>query len=148
MAYSVMDIANKLLVKAADTCGGDLMSNMKLQKMLYYEQGYHLAAFGTPLFEEDVEAWMYGPVVPCVYEHFKEYGAGGLLPERDNSICLEEEEEDLFNNVFDAYMDFSAYGLMRKTHSKTPWKTTPASVDSVISKNKMKDFFSKKLENT
>ena len=71
MAYKALDIANKLLAKATDVCGGDLMSNMKLQKMLYYEQGYHLAAFGTPLFDEDIEAWMYGPVVPCVYEHFK-----------------------------------------------------------------------------
>lgn len=31
--------------------------------MLYYQQGFHLAMFGTPLFEEDIEAWMYGPVV-------------------------------------------------------------------------------------
>ena len=50
MTYPVLDIANKLLLKATEYDGGELMSNMKLQKMLYYQQGYHLAAFGTPLF--------------------------------------------------------------------------------------------------
>ena len=67
MAYKVLDIANKLLSHAANNGEGELMSNMKLQKMLYYQQGFHLAYFNTPLFEENIEAWMYGPVVPCVY---------------------------------------------------------------------------------
>lgn len=145
MAYKALDIANKLLSKAADVCGGDLMSNMRLQKMLYYEQGYHLAAFGTPLFDEDVEAWMYGPVVPSVYEHFKGYGAGGIMPETESPVELTEEEEDLFNDVFDAYVDFSTYGLMRKTHEESPWRKTATGFGNVISQDKMIDFFSKKL---
>ena len=145
MSYKALDIANKLLSKAASVCGGDLMSNMKLQKMLYYEQGYHLAAFGTPLFDEDVEAWMYGPVVPSVYEHFKSHGAGGLLPETESPIKLTEDEEDLFNDVFDAYVDFSAYGLMRKTHGESPWRKTTIGFGNVITHDKMVEFFSKKL---
>lgn len=147
MAYKVLDIANKLLAKAANVCGGDLMSNMKLQKMLYYEQGYHLAVFNTPLFEEDIEAWMYGPIVPCVYEHFKQYGSGGIQPEKKNIISLTEEEEDLFNEVFDAYVDFSAYGLMRKTHEEAPWRKTTTGPGNVISPNKMIEFFETKLTN-
>lgn len=145
MAYKALDIANKLLAKAADVCGGDLMSNMKLQKMLYYEQGYHLAAFGTPLFDEDIEAWMYGPVVPCVYEHFKEHGAGGILPDNKDIIELTDEEEYMFNDVFDAYIDFSAYGLMRKTHAEDPWRKTATGSGNVIEYQKMIDFFEKKL---
>lgn len=63
----VIDIANKLLLKTEEVSNGEeLMTNMKLQKMLYYQQGLHLAYFGTPLFDEDLEAWMYGPVVPSV----------------------------------------------------------------------------------
>lgn len=147
MAYKVLDIANKLLSKASDVCGGDLMSNMRLQKMLYYEQGYHLAAFGTPLFEENIEAWIYGPVVPSVYEHFKECGAGGILPETEYPIKLEEEEEYMFNDVFDAYIDFSAYGLMRKTHEEEPWRKTTTGMGNVISHDKMISFFNKKLAN-
>ena len=50
MAYKALDIANELLKRAADNGGGDLLTNLKLQKMLYYEQGFHLAYFNEPLF--------------------------------------------------------------------------------------------------
>lgn len=96
MSYPVLAIANKLLASATDYDGGELMSNMKLQKMLYYQQGYHLAAFGTPLFDEDIEAWMYGPVVPCVYDHFKKFGAGGIEPERINLSCYRTRKNRSF----------------------------------------------------
>lgn len=145
MAYKVIDIANKLLAKAANVCGGDLMSNMTLQKMLYYEQGYHLAEFGTPLFDDNIEAWMYGPAVPCVYEHFKGHGAGGILPENKEIIELTDEEEYMFNDVFDAYIDFSAYGLMIKTQAEEPWRKTKMGHGNVIEYQKMIDFFSKKI---
>lgn len=146
MAYTALEIANKLLAKSTDYDAGELMSNMKLQKMLYYQQGYHLAAFGTPLFNEDIEAWMYGPVVPCVYEHFKSHGAGGIAPEDVEIVRLTEDEEFLFNDVFEAYIDFSAYGLMNKTHSEMPWRTTNTGFGNVISLEKMTEFFKKKIE--
>ncbi|CVI68039.1 Panacea domain-containing protein [Alistipes sp. CHKCI003] len=145
MTYPVLDIANKLLLKATEYDGGELMSNMKLQKMLYYQQGYHLAAFGTPLFSEEVEAWMYGPVVPCVYEHFKKFGAGGIIPETQTPTLLVEEEEALFYDVFNAYINFSALGLMEKTHNESPWLSTPRGVGNVISKDKMRRYFEKQL---
>ena len=145
MTYPVLDIANKLLLKATEYDGGELMSNMKLQKMLYYQQVYHLAAFGTPLFSEEVEAWMYGPVVPCVYEHFKKFGAGGIIPETQTPTLLAEEEEALFYDVFNAYINFSALGLMEKTHNESPWLSTPRGVGNVISKDKMRRYFEKQL---
>jgi len=58
---------------------GDTISNLKLQKLLYYAQGLHLAIYrGAPLFEEQLLAWNYGPVVECVYSRFKEYGPNSL----------------------------------------------------------------------
>ena len=74
MSYQAIDIANKLLTRAKREENGELMSNLKLQKMLYYEQGFHLAYFDTPLFKDEIEAWMYGPVIPAVYEHFRSSG--------------------------------------------------------------------------
>lgn len=148
MVCSALEIANKLLAKSTDYDAGELMSNMKLQKMLYYQQGYHLAVFGTPLFKEDIEAWMYGPVVPSVYEHFKSYGAGGIAPESIDVILLSDDEEVLFDDVFEAYIDFSAYGLMHKTHSEMPWKSTNVGLGNIISHEKMIKFFKKKLEDS
>ena len=43
------------------------ISNLKLLKLLYYAQGTFLALYGRPLFNESIEAWLHGPVVPDVY---------------------------------------------------------------------------------
>lgn len=145
MAYPVLEIANKLLLKAQETAGGELMSNLKLQKMLYYEQGYHLAKFGAPLFDDDIEAWMYGPVVPGVYYHFNAFGSTGISPEKEETIALNALEEKLFDEVYRAYSPYSAIGLMNMTHEEKPWKSTPVKVGSVISKDKMAKFFKTKL---
>jgi len=148
MAYEVLDIAKKLLIRAGGNADGDFMSNMKLQKMLYYQQGFHLAYFGTPLFDEDIEAWMYGPVVPSVYEHFKDYGRRGIFLENEHEISLEKKEEALFSEVYKVYGAYSAIGLMNMTHSETPWKTTPGGPGQghIIEKESMKTFFKKRLK--
>ncbi len=121
------------------------MSNMKLQKMLYYEQGFHLAVFGTPLFEEDIEAWMYGPVVPAVYEVYKDYGYNGIDPGEAEEISLSDREQALFDEVYKVYGAYSAIGLMNMTHRESPWANTPAGVGSVISREKMVEFFRTRL---
>ena len=143
MAYNVIDIAKKLIKMADDDIanGGDNITNLKLQKLLYYQQGYHLAAFDTPLFNEDVEAWIYGPVVPVAYDYYQQYGATSL-PVCDEVVVLEEKEEALFYRVFDAFREFSAIGLMNKTHSERPWlSVTPHDRGSVIPVQTMKSFF-------
>ena len=99
MAYKALDIANKILAKASSNPNEeDLISNMKLQKLLYYQQGFHLAYFGTPLFDEEIEAWMYGPAVPGVYEHFKGNGNKGI-EYKGEVIALTQEECSLFYEV-------------------------------------------------
>lgn len=148
MAYPALKIANLLLRSAYSTEGAeDLMSNMKLQKMLYYQQGFHLAYFNTPLFDEDIEAWMYGPVVPSVYSFYESNGRNGIMPNLDDEFELENEEElNLFNQVFDIYGKYSAYGLMEMTHNETPWIETPTGKGSVINKELMTDFFKTLLQ--
>ena len=145
MAYKALDIANKLLLAASRDSviegQGELMSNMKLQKMLYYQQGFHLAVFGAPLFDEPIEAWMYGPVVPSVYEHYKGYGFNGINPESKEEILLEPQEQALFDEVYKVYAAYSAVGLMNMTHQETPWATTPTGVGNEIEKEKMREFF-------
>ena len=143
MCYAVKDIANKMLVMAED--GGELMTNMKLQKMLYYQQGFHLAYFGSPLFEEDLEAWMYGPVVPGVYAAYKEFGKNGLMGDHEHVVSLEDKEEALFAEVMRVYSKYSAIGLMNMTHEEMPWKTTPVGEGNVIAKEKMMEFFKTRL---
>ena len=143
--FKAIDIARKLLLTAKRDSviegQGELMSNMKLQKMLYYEQGFHLAVFGTPLFEEDIEAWMYGPVVPAVYEVYKDYGYNGIDPGKVEEVSLSDREQALFDEVYKVYGAYSAIGLMNMTHRESPWANTPTGVGSVISRDKMVEFF-------
>jgi uncharacterized phage-associated protein len=143
--YNVLDIAHKILNKATQTEFEEPISNLKLQKLLYYMQGFHLAYFDTPLFKEEIEAWMYGPVVPCVYNHFKINENRGIIYSKE-VISLNSEEEKLFDEVYHVYNSYSAIGLMNLTHSETPWKTTPTGLGSIIEKSKLKSFFKKKLK--
>ena len=122
MAYKALDIANKIISKT-DLEHGDTISNLKLQKMLYYQQGFHLAYFGTPLFDEDIVAWQYGPVVPSVYKEYKSFESNSISTSEEG-ISLSDDEEELFNNVYEEYNQFSAVALMKMTHEESPWKTT------------------------
>lgn len=147
MAYNVIDIAKKIIKMADDDIanGGDNITNLKLQKLLYYQQGYHLAQFDKPLFDENVEAWMYGPVVPVAYDYFQQYGAQSLPVEND-VIILPDEEESLFYQVYDAYREFSAIGLMNMTHREKPWtEAVPHNRGTVISLDAMKSYFKTQL---
>jgi len=147
MAYNVIDIAKKIIKMADDDIanGGDNITNLKLQKLLYYQQGYHLAQFDKPLFDENVEAWMYGPVVPVAYDYFQQYGAQ-ILPVEKDVIILPDEEESLFYQVYDAYREFSAIGLMNMTHREKPWtEAVPHNRGTVISLDAMKSYFKTQL---
>ncbi len=85
MAYSVVDIANKIIANT-DIHQGETISNLKLQKMLYYMQGFFIAVFDKKLFEEPIEAWQYGPVVRAVYFHFKEFGPAAIMLNGEEKI--------------------------------------------------------------
>jgi uncharacterized phage-associated protein len=80
--YSALTIAKWFIAWAE--AEEEELSNLKLQKLLYYAQGHHLARFGHALFEEPIQAWSHGPVVPGVYHEYKWAGAGPLtLPDDD-----------------------------------------------------------------
>lgn len=142
MAYKALDIANKIVSKT-DLEHGDTISNLKLQKMMYYQQGFHLAYFGTPLFDEDIVAWQYGPVVPSVYKEYKSFESNSISTSK-KGISLSDDEEELFNNVYEEYNQFSAVALMKMTHEEFPWKTTE--INSVIGQDKMMSFFKTQIE--
>ncbi len=140
MALPALDIARHILSKAQPDEGGELISNMKLQKLLYYCQGFYLASQGQPLFEEEVVAWQYGPVVPVVYHKFKRYGASGI-PNEEASVCdrLDAMQVYWIDQVFDYFGQFSAIKLMNWSHSDLPWIETD--IKSNISRVTMADYF-------
>lgn len=124
MSYPIIDIANKIIANT-DINQGETISNLKLQKMLYYLQGFFIAVFDKKLFEEPIEAWQYGPVVREAYFHFKEFGPSSIsLKEGENIMVLPQNEDELFREVMEEYGQFSAIKLMNMTHEELPWRKT------------------------
>ena len=69
----IFSIANFFL-SIVDRESGSSITPLKLQKILYYAQGYYLAKENRPLFKEDFEAWAHGPANPGIYDKYKDYG--------------------------------------------------------------------------
>lgn len=123
---------------------GDLMSNLKLQKLVYYAQGLYLAMYDKPLFNENVEAWQHGPVVPELYHFYKEHGSGAIpIPKNIDFDKYHDEIKEFLNEVYAVYGQFSAFKLSNMTHEEPPWKNTQ--LNQVISPESMKTYFQTRI---
>lgn len=136
------DIA-KYFISLSNDDNGDLISNLKLQKLLYYAQGLSLAANNTPLFEEDIEAWMHGPVVPSVYQTYRVCGADAIPPPEDYDVSrIENDTRDILDEIWIVFGQFSAWKLRNMTHDEPPWKNAyDETCSKVITKESMRDYF-------
>lgn len=125
----VQDVANFFITlgqQQADNNIGDQVSNLRLQKLLYFAQGCHLARYGMPLFDDEVCAWPLGPVVPEVYSQYKQYGKSGIpADEPFDPEVLTPDEFALLLDVARKYDKFSTSKLISMTHQAgTPWAQT------------------------
>lgn len=139
MAYNAIDIAKKIVCKT-DVEHGDTLSNLKLQKLLYYMQGFHLAFFDEPFFNESIEALTYGPVVPVVFQEFKRYKKRSINPDNyHDDLVLTDDEQQMFDMVYSEYSRYSAVALMNMTHTEGPWKNH--GIGDVITNEELRAFF-------
>lgn len=134
----VLDLAEYVIRRATEQ--EKPITNLKLQKTLYYLQGYSLRCFSEPAFAGDIRSWQYGPVSPTAYFAYSSYGANPL--EQDETISLEKMDKDqakVFNKVIDACLKFSARELVQRTHEEDPWKSTSSNEE--ISQEKIRKYF-------
>lgn len=124
----------------------DPITNLKLQKLLYYVQGWHLGLYGDAAFDEDLQAWVHGPVQPSVYHEYKQYRWNPITDE----VAIPDLHKKLkrhIDNVLEVYGSDSAYELERRTHREAPWKDARKGIQrdqdctNVIKKKAMKDYF-------
>ncbi len=120
---SANDIANAFLM-LSEPEAGDVVTNLKLQKLLYYAQGFHLALYGRPFFADEILAWEHGPVVRNVYNTYRDFGSNILSP-TETIIEFDNDEKELIKQVWNLFGQFSAWRLRDMTHSEEPWKNTP-----------------------
>ena|ERR1035438_3789182 len=126
---------------------GDPPTNLKLQKLLYYGQGWNLALKTEKLFDDRIEAWPHGPVVPRVYGRFKAFRWEPIFtevvpPELPESVISHLKE------VMEVYGGYTAYQLELMTHREAPWLITRGDLpldepsNAVIDPELMRQYFS------
>jgi uncharacterized phage-associated protein len=137
MTTNASEVARYFLALQDDE---DAISNLKLQKLLYYAQGFSLALIGTPLFNEQIKAWIHGPVVPAVWHEYRECGGGPIpRPVDFDPEILDAQARSLIDEVYSVYGQFSAWRLREMTHAEPPWKNTAQS--GVIARAEMERYF-------
>ena len=132
------------------------LSNLKLQKLLYFIQGNFLRILQRPCFIDDIEAWKYGPVVPTVYSKFKRYGSNNINRidyiyefkpnkfepvKKEFNLILNDDEIKIIHDVVLACKDYSASYLVKLTHSQLPCIKSYNRNNNVISIGLMKEYF-------
>ena len=133
------DVADYFL-SLQDDESGDTISNLKLQKLAYYAQGFSLAIFKSPLFEEPIEAWIHGPVVPDLYHRFSEHRSASIpMTEDFDPDTIDKDARELLDEVYEVYGQYSGWKLRNMTHEELPWKNAP--VQSEITHESMGEYF-------
>ncbi len=136
--YNVLDISRYIINYSNEKDYG--ISNLKLQKILYFVQAYFLTnnPNGRPCFREKIEAWDFGPVVPKAYREYKQYGSANIPvmssfvdfydddiwnSERKwfDSNIISAEHKEMINAVVDKFANYSATDLVTLTHKQAPW---------------------------
>jgi len=146
---SAAAIANMFL--ALGERDGIPISQMKLQKLLFYAHSWHLAIKNQALFDEDFEAWAWGPVVRDIYNQTRRFGRGPILErvshlERtaDNPLdwrfappppISDKDTQAFIEEVWRSHKDYSAIQLSNSTHADgEPWTIVKQQYGSLAGK--------------
>jgi uncharacterized phage-associated protein len=124
--YSYKDIANYFIKEHKKT--GKLVTNMQLQKLLYFANGIYLYGQGVPLIKEHFKAWKYGPVIPELYNELK-YSGNSCIEQtiiNQNSNSLQEEVRILLESVDETFGKMDGWSLSEISHIKEgAWDKAP-----------------------
>jgi uncharacterized phage-associated protein len=154
--YTALQIARYFINKGLSEKDTAKLTQLKLQKILYYAQGWHLANYDKPLFEDPIEAWKYGPAIRSIYQEFKDSGNSTLdVPIEEWEIKkIDPDTKKFLDDVWEVYKKYSGSDLITTTHSEEPYKEARKNLNEgdnseiEISKLSMLNFFKEKLNGT
>jgi uncharacterized phage-associated protein len=118
-------LANYVLLK------GGPMNHLKLQKIIYYVEAYHLALFGNSLIDDEFEAWVHGPVSRKLWKAFSKYSVYNLISfdrsrsrEIENTFTsfLSEIQATFVNRVISGAKSKTGNQLEALSHVEDPWR--------------------------
>lgn len=126
------------------------MTNLKLQKLCYYAQAWHLAIYQTPLVDTYFEAWVHGPVSPVLYQQYKKWRWFNI-PRYYGQVSLTNTEVAYLEKVYQLYGKYSGEQLEGLSHKEDPWKNARAGRSSRqycmedITHSDMENYYKRKL---
>lgn len=119
--YNAIDIARYVIFH--ENQAGKIISNLRLQKLLYFIQAQFLVAHHEPCFSDRIEAWDFGPVVPNVYHEYKIFGSSNIpARQNNNSNTICKNDCTLIDNILQQASKYSTSQLVSITHNQKPWK--------------------------
>lgn len=150
MSISVLAVARYFLSKS-EPGTAQTITHLKLQKLVYYAQGFYMAVHKEPLFHDRIEAWTHGPACPELYQEYKGYGFSELPNARfEDSLCKDIEE--MLDAVWEAYGQYSGPQLEYLTHQEEPWLTARKNTspwkpsNEEITSDSIREYFKKEIE--
>lgn len=111
------DVASIVIARS-----GPWIDAMRLQKLLYYVQAWHLAITDEPAFREQIKAWKDGPVVPAVWHERRDRSTRRAATQSVDLIELDEITSDIIELVIRSYGSMSGEELSALTHVEQPWR--------------------------
>ena len=132
------------------------LSVLKLQKLLYYVEAWHVTLFDKKLFDEDFEAWVHGPVCKKVFMRFKydrrkfiysEVSLDDLDIDAAGSIDHYDDVNTHIEHVLESYGKYTGAQLEDLTHQEPPWKNARGNLspcepcEEVITKESMREYY-------
>ena len=139
---NIFDVAKYILSKEGT------MSTWKLEKLCYYSQAWSLAWTDKPLFQEEFEAWVNGPVCYDLFSlHKGKFTISADELSKGKASNLNKDDKETVDIVLNHYGKMEPYELRELSHSETPWKEargkTPEGVPSsaIITKESMGAYY-------
>ncbi|MBL7663522.1 MAG: SocA family protein [Bacteriovoracaceae bacterium] len=139
---SAFAVAEYFVRKSSKDDSDEGITNLKLQKLLYFAEGHFSASFGKSLLNEKIHAWPHGPVVKKVYEKYSSNVKKPLKIDFNLDISDITENKILkeyLDMIYSRYGQYSAWKLRDITHQQNPWKETEKNKE--ITKSSIQDYF-------
>lgn len=138
---NAFEIASYYAAKAAALDENDL-TNLKLQKLLYFTQADYYRSNKVPLFRENIEAWDFGPVVREIYNKYSQCGAYPIsyFDIDDTKIEVESDIKVFLDASWEKWNKFSASYLVSLSHRPgDPWSKHFLTTNTIIPVNELAD---------
>lgn len=154
MPYPATAVANELLDRAS--AEGVKLTQINIQKLVYFAHGWNLAWTGKPLILDLIEAWQYGPVVRTLYSQFRRFGSSPITTKAvefsmnslgtvETSVPLLDDSyaKNVVGAVWQQYGRLQPFKLVELTHAPgSPWESARQRGDTYISNDEIHRYFS------